>query len=180
MPRARYGTIQRAAGCLRARITVSTTVGAKRVWFNLNPSLSDAEARLYARKINDRTCGTVFDEAGLMRLRGKVQDGAIRAPISVDQPLVPGTREIVAPSTGGVYVIQASGYYVKIGRAENIARRLRHIQVNHPVPVRLLAVASTDPNDERSIHERLKSSRVRGEWFRLDEAVAQFIREVTP
>ncbi len=79
----------------------------------------------------------------------------------------------------GVYVVQANGYYVKIGRAQNISERLRSMQTASPVPLRLLAIPSRNPDDEKSFHQRLKKSHVRGEWFRMDEQVVNFIREVT-
>ena len=81
------------------------------------------------------------------------------------------------PQQGGVYAIRGAGNFVKIGRAKNIAHRIRNLQVSHPVPLKLLAILSSDPKDEAVIRARFKAFRVHGEWFRLTGALRAFIAE---
>lgn len=76
------------------------------------------------------------------------------------EPLTP-------PETSGVYCIQGAGEFVKIGKAKNIAQRIKDIQTNHPVPLQLLAVLSENPGDEGSFHKRYAQLRAHGEWFKL-------------
>ena len=69
------------------------------------------------------------------------------------------------PEIPGVYVIQGVNGFVKIGRAKNIAKRIKDIQVGHPVPLRLLAILDHDPETEDKYHRRFGSLRASGEWF---------------
>lgn len=75
---------------------------------------------------------------------------------------------LAPPQYGGVYAISGVHGWVKIGRAKNIASRMRDLQVGSPVPLRLLAVLSLDEDDERDLHRRWSHLRTSGEWFRLD------------
>jgi hypothetical protein len=63
------------------------------------------------------------------------------------------------------YVMQCPGF-LKVGRCNNVARRLRQVQVACPLPVRLLCSIPGDV--ERQAHVALRHagvSRVIGEWF---------------
>lgn len=171
----KYGTFSRKNGLLRVRVPLNTAIGARHVHFKLNPELPDERVRAWIRKWCQLTEKRVFSESEFQQLRGRGPKNLA----SREQPLPEGLKEIVPISVAGVYVIQANGYYVKIGRAQNIRDRIRGMQTASPVPLRLLAIASHNPNDERAIHQRLKTSRVRGEWFHLDEQVVSFIREVS-
>jgi hypothetical protein len=71
------------------------------------------------------------------------------------------------PDKPGVYAVVGMPGYVKIGNSQHIAGRLSDIQGSCPVPLRLAAVLSTEPPDERSWHARFAEERVRGEWFAL-------------
>jgi len=82
----------------------------------------------------------------------------------------------VAPSKPGVYAIRGSGPFVKIGRADNIRRRLRQLQGAHPEPLTLVAVLSQNPDDEKLLHDRFALLRQRGEWFRLGAQLVEAIR----
>lgn len=63
------------------------------------------------------------------------------------------------------YVMQCPGF-LKVGRCNNVTRRLRQVQVACPLPVRLLHSISGDV--ERRAHMALRHAgvaRVIGEWF---------------
>lgn len=79
------------------------------------------------------------------------------------------------PASPGVYVIQGAGRFVKIGKAQNIADRLKGIQTNHPVPIRLLAVLSDVPEREREFHLKFAQARKHGEWFALTPEIRALI-----
>lgn len=72
---------------------------------------------------------------------------------------------IEAPRSEGVYFLR-SGDFCKIGRAKNIAARLRESTMN-PLPMDLLAV-DPDPAKEKFYHSRFVRLWQRGEWFRLE------------
>lgn len=82
---------------------------------------------------------------------------------------------ISAPTTSGVYVVQGVPGYVKIGRAANIRDRMLTLQGASPVPLRLVAILSADPDDEAAFHERFANLRELGEWFRLEGELAEFL-----
>lgn len=81
----------------------------------------------------------------------------------------------------GVYVIGCREF-VKIGHALNIKSRLVALSHASPFEIELLAYKPVDPERrltvEREIHERLASSRHKGEWFRKTPAVLALIDEL--
>ena len=93
-----------------------------------------------------------------------------------------------------VYFIQCcdNAGYIKIGyttthvRAgqlhtarEALALRMSSIQSSCPYPLKALGVTSGDPREERFLHARFASLRVRGEWFSPGLDLIAFIRDCT-
>jgi len=83
----------------------------------------------------------------------------------------------VARSTvkGYVYFIGGEGR-VKIGFANNVAKRLKALRTSCPFELRLLASFPGKMKREREFHERFSSLRMSGEWFRLEGALAEFLK----
>ena len=79
--------------------------------------------------------------------------------------------------SAGVYCVEGVPGWVKIGKAKNIAKRMRDLQIGSPVPLRLVAVLSQNTADESKLHHRWRHLRSSGEWFRLDNELAAFVRE---
>lgn len=87
--------------------------------------------------------------------------------------LVPEPREDVSSQSGGpqegwVYLLKSGNYY-KIGRSEDLERRVKQIRTTLPEEVILEhAIRTDDPAGiELYWHRRFDSRRVRGEWFQL-------------
>ena len=80
---------------------------------------------------------------------------------------------------GYVYII-ASGKYAKIGRAVDLSRRLRILQVGNPVRLRIIRAFETDDMDahEWKLQELLNDYHVRGEWYELPDEVIVVIEGV--
>jgi len=74
------------------------------------------------------------------------------------------------PTCAGVYCVSYGSLpqLVKIGRANNIAKRLRGLGTGAPGGVVLRAVLSLDPDDEKVFHEKFARHHFDGEWFRAD------------
>lgn len=70
-----------------------------------------------------------------------------------------------------VYFVQDEHGYVKIGWTVNVAARLSGLQVGSPHSLFLIRVIDGGPATEAWLHRRFEAFRVRGEWFRFDEAM---------
>jgi hypothetical protein len=78
-----------------------------------------------------------------------------------------------------VYFVADAHGHVKIGRATDIYVRLAMIQNGQALPVRLLATVPGQKREERETHDRFRSLRVRGEWFRLEGELREFVDALT-
>lgn len=58
--------------------------------------------------------------------------------------------------------------WVKIGIANDVARRLSDLQTGNPDPLELLAVGPGGRVVEQLLHVRYGDQHVRGEWFELE------------
>ena len=99
--------------------------------------------------------------------RGEPPSGAVRR-----------LRKLTAiepPEAAGVYAVADEHWRIKIGRAENIAKRFHALQCANAEKLQLLAVLSKRPEDESDIHKRFKNSRIRREWFSPSQALVNAI-----
>lgn len=65
-----------------------------------------------------------------------------------------------------VYVIgSTNGHAVKIGRSDDVARRLAEIQRMSPVKLEVLWQVQAGGDLETALHRRFKARRTHGEWF---------------
>ncbi len=72
----------------------------------------------------------------------------------------PSQRETV------IYFLQSEhGGAIKIGRADDLAKRLVQIQTSRPDKIVVLAAAPGTVADERALHVRFAANREKGEWF---------------
>jgi hypothetical protein len=77
-----------------------------------------------------------------------------------------------------IYFIQSGrSEFVKIGYCKGEPRaRLGQLQVGNPEELRLLAVIDGDLAFEAYIHQQLSHLRVRGEWFKWSDEMAEWAR----
>ena len=79
---------------------------------------------------------------------------------------------------GKVYFIQAKNDAdspIKIGFSKDAEARLIELQVGYPEELCILATVDCDPEDEASFHEMFGHLRLRGEWFKADVALRNYI-----
>ena len=73
-----------------------------------------------------------------------------------------------------IYFLQCKNY-IKIGRTNNILKRMIEIQGLNPFPLKLLLVLKGDSKKEASLHARFRKDRIRGEWFILSTQMKAYI-----
>jgi hypothetical protein len=85
------------------------------------------------------------------------------------------------PNTGVVYFVQAglAGRPIKIGYAQEMCRRLVHLQLGCPEPLEVLLAVGGGRELERELHLRFAHLRIHQEWFRVDIALMVCILEMS-
>ena len=81
---------------------------------------------------------------------------------------------------GIVYCLECEGFY-KFGITRNgIKKRLAPIRSGNPFEVNLLWVARTNDTGkyERMIHDKIKDSHVRGEWYAIPRLMAKELKNM--
>ncbi len=76
-----------------------------------------------------------------------------------------------------IYFIHNNGH-IKIGFSADPWGRLASLQTAHYQQLDMLATMPGEQSDEREIHRRFWKHRERGEWFRDNEFLRQFIDEI--
>jgi hypothetical protein len=127
--------------------------------------------------ISTALAGVVLAEA-LREWIAANPDFADIASVLPDAPAVPASRPSRRPADGSVYLIQ-SGAHHKIGRSDELERRVKEIRIALPDKAELVHVIATDDpaGIEAYWHRRFADRRANGEWFKLTVAdVAAFKR----
>jgi hypothetical protein len=91
----------------------------------------------------------------------------------------------VPPATEGlIYVcVESGGRYAKVGYAsslDHVLSRRCNLQIGNPRALTVLVVGPGDQAAEAALHERFSDHAVRGEWFRIEGAVAETIARSHP
>jgi hypothetical protein len=74
-----------------------------------------------------------------------------------------------------IYFVQTSdNQYLKIGKADDVAKRLSGLQTGQPQKLKLLATMPGGHEEERAIHQRFSHLRTHGEWFHSTPEVVTF------
>lgn len=124
---------------------------------------------------------TVFHRrfGGMGQLRGAARTWATENDDFADVvPLLPEWTEPVKPAApseviqeGFVYLLRSGDHY-KIGRSDNVEKRIKQITIAMPQNVTLVHAIRTDdpPGIEAYWHRRFTDRRANGEWFKLTAA----------
>ena len=77
-----------------------------------------------------------------------------------------------------VYFVQASHTkLIKIGRTNDVYKRIRSLRTVVPDNVKLLGCVQEQTYTESSIHKMFATEREHGEWFRPSQRILKFIKE---
>lgn len=74
-----------------------------------------------------------------------------------------------------VYFISDEDGYIKIGKASNVETRFNQLQTASRQELTVLAVKRGGHVLEGELHERFSHLRVRGEWFKGDEELLDYV-----
>src|SRR3972149_780868 len=69
---------------------------------------------------------------------------------------------------------------IKIGRSADVNKRLSHLQVSVGADLRIIKAVPADPWGEIAVHNKFRHLRVRGEWFKADKELLDFIATLRP
>ena len=81
--------------------------------------------------------------------------------------------------TMSVYFIECNEEFIKIGCAKNIKTRLSGLQVSNPYPLKIIKQIDGGRDVERKLHNYFLSLKVRGEWFKKETDLIDFINQST-
>lgn len=108
-----------------------------------------------------------------MTPNARAKESRLRRRDMLRQGLDPAARSTV------VYFVQSEhGGPIKIGHAEDLAKRLVGLQTSRPDRLVVLAAATGTIADERTIHDRFAGSREKGEWFSATPELLDFVKHV--
>lgn len=143
---------------------------------------SSAELRYYARETSGFPSHNTFykhfgsKDGMIAALRDRAvelgEDDLLALLPRLETP-TPVTEDGTAPITSDGYVyLLSSGDHYKIGRSDEIEKRIKQISISLPEKVELVHVIRTDdaPGIEAYWHRRFAEQRANGEWFKLSPA----------
>ncbi len=67
---------------------------------------------------------------------------------------------------------------IKIGKALDPERRMRGFQIGCPAKLMLIGCAIGGKREEKQFHEMFRHLHIRGEWFKADPGMIQFIESM--
>ena len=67
------------------------------------------------------------------------------------------------------FIKETDSYFVKIGEAENISKRLKALQVANPRKLILFGSVLWEHRKEREFHKKYSKYHIKGEWFKFDD-----------
>lgn len=74
-----------------------------------------------------------------------------------------------------IYFVQtADNQYMKIGKADDVAKRLSGLQTGAPQKLKLIGTMPGSHDQEREIHQRFGHLRTHGEWFYSTPEIVMF------
>ena len=141
---------------------------------------TEGELRLYGRRHADFPGhSTIFNHfGGKAGLLAALREWVARTPEFADVAAMLPEEERPAPAPrgtkpkdGSVYLIQY-GPHFKIGRGNELEKRVKQVQIALPEAGTLVHAITTDdpPGIEAYWHRRFADKRLNGEWFKLTPA----------
>jgi len=114
-------------------------------------------------------------------LKPEIADWAIQWSASSVEPTDEWDFSIKRSTQSPLIYFAKAGPFVKIGKAsgESAEWRIATLQTGCPYEIELLATESGGHQEERALHRRFSEFHERGEWFRLEGALLDYIRSIS-
>ncbi|AXF52842.1 MAG: hypothetical protein [Podoviridae sp. ctdb7] len=110
---------------------------------------------------------------------GVIKAARDRAMVSGRQPISEidkvHLRDHASDFTNIYFILCSATGAIKIGRAENVQRRMAALQISTPGTLRLLGSFRAHLTFENFLHSLFSVHRVRGEWFRPADGLLDLI-----
>lgn len=107
--------------------------------------------------------------------------GSLGVTYLVIFPSIEQLRSFDAPRYRNVYFLFAEeSNLIKIGSTKDVERRFCQIQCGSPEKLWIITALCALPCFEDFLHRRFAHDRVRGEWFRPSDDLADFILKLVP
>lgn len=93
-------------------------------------------------------------------------------------------KETAKPPCYIYFILNYDSQAVKIGIAKNVKRRLASLQTSSPSKLELLGIIKTKSVNnarkiEKLLHEKFAKNRIRGEWFKANVELLDYIKQQT-
>lgn len=119
------------------------------------------------------------------RIRKRLEQGVILPPLVIgnlglselkfiDAPN-PADRPRISHQCRTYFIRSEAGGPIKIGKAVNVQKRLSSLQTSHSQKLYVLAEIEVDRESE--LHERFAELRTKGEWFRAEKPLLDFLHD---
>lgn len=81
------------------------------------------------------------------------------------------------------FILNEDSYAIKIGRAKDLAKRIKALQTSSPAKLKLIKSVQVEGDKEaqkleRSLHQQFNGIRLVGEWFKADENLLEYISQI--
>ena len=81
-----------------------------------------------------------------------------------------------------LYIVRSGEYFIKIGIAGDVDKRIKALQIGNPELLQLWAAFKSTRSFvkelEEYMHEELESWKVHGEWFELEDEPIEILRDI--
>ena len=122
-----------------------------------------------------------WDQAAHARERRAKMNAAEKARAAGPFPQVFGIGLRAVPKNAQTKVyFMGCERFVKIGMAADPRRRMQDHQISVPFKLKMLAIIEGGMEEENKLHAQFKHLHERGEWFRLEGDLADYIASLEP
>lgn len=146
----------------------------------LTAPLTRSEARSLTNGIQESLDEVFEAQHELDRLRYRHPDLYAQVLAERGVPAPPPRVKAEQPGQAApvVYFVQSGeGGHIKIGTASDFPKRLQALQTGNPERLTVLGTLPGSLSEEADIHDQFSHLRARGEWFRPEPELLDYIKE---